>query len=478
MAAPVSTDTELGQLRTLWQERHPDETGFVSLPDGLDGLGARLLLLDDAEQSVDAQYFLMKPDQAGRLFLGKLLQAADRGVRVRLLVDDVFTPRDDHTLTTIASHPNINVRLFNPLSRRIPSSMGMLWDFARTNRRMHNKSLIVDGALAIVGGRNIAEEYFELKDDGNFDDFEVLSMGPVVDELADSFDLFWNAELSVPVEAMGRKAEPEKLESWRTAMAEIVAGARPSAYSRAVDTELMRELINGERQLESARARVVSDLPDKLTNSRGEREFQTAALALSDAVLEAKREVTIITPYFLPGPTTRVELIKLAQNGVRVRVITNSLASTNHVPVHAHYRKYRRELLRGGIDLYELRADRQPGWEEDASTERLTLHTKALEVDGELLVLGSLNLDPRSIELNTELVLFIESSNMSQRLLDNINVELAALAWRLEINENNRLRWHYEANDGTDTQKGEPGASLWRRFQANLYRLLPIEGQL
>ena len=479
MAVPASSSTSLGLLREQWQSYNVDQTGLLALPDGLDGLGARLLALDDAEQSVDAQYFLMKPDAAGRLFLGKLLQAANRGVRVRLLVDDVFTPRDDHTLTTLSYHPNIQVRLFNPLSRKMPSSLAMLWDFARTNRRMHNKSFVVDGSLAIVGGRNIAAEYFELKDDGNFDDFEVLALGPVVDELAESFDTFWNSELSIPVSAMGRTAEPEKLEEWRIAMEEIVSGRRPSIYARAIDSPLIHELARGERKLEPAVVRVVSDTPDKLTSSRGELAHLAAARALAEALAEAKQEITVITPYFLPGQQTRDALGRLASEGVRVRVITNSLASTNHVPVHAHYRKYRRELLRSGVELYELRADRQPGWgEEGTSQDRLTLHTKAFEIDGEMLVLGSLNVDPRSIELNTELVLFIESSAMSQRLLDSLDEQLALLTWRVVINDNNLLRWRYEGIHTTEIQKGEPGASLWRRFQANLYRLLPIERQL
>jgi len=369
--------------------------------------------------------------------------------------------------------------LFNPLSRKAPSSLAMLWDFARTNRRMHNKGFLVDGAVAIVGGRNIAAEYFELKDDGNFDDFEVLLLGPVVDDLAESFDAFWNSPLSLPVEALGRRPEPEKLVLWRQAMEEVVSGARPSAYARAVDNPLLRELVAGERRLEVASTRVVSDTPDKLIARRGQQEHLAAATALASIMAEAQREITIITPYFLPGPYTRTELARLAAAGVRIRVITNSLASTNHVPVHAHYRKYRRELLHAGVELYELRADRQPGWEDaEPGSDRLTLHTKAFEVDGQTLVLGSLNLDPRSIELNTELVLFIESPAMSQRLLDGLDKELATLTWRLVINENNRLRWHYEGADGQDIQRGEPGASLWRRFQANLYRLLPIEGQL
>lgn len=476
-AIPAADNTVLGNFAAQWRSLHPGHSGFMGLPKGLDGLGARLKGLDRAQVSVDAQYFLLKPDEAGRLFLGKLLYAADRGVRVRLLVDDIFTPRDDHVLATLSSHENIEIRLFNPLSRRSPVFWSMLWDFTRTNRRMHNKAFIVDGAMAIVGGRNIAEEYFELKPDGNFDDFEVLTIGPVVDELSASFDEFWNSRLSLPVEALGGRVDPERLEQWRKTMEEVIEGSRPSAYGRAINSELLQELINGERGLEPAKARVVSDSPQKLKEVRGEEQFLAVAAALMEAVQAARQEVTIITPYFLLGERGRSALMDIANSGVQVRVITNSLASTNHVPVHAHYRKYRKQLLQAGVQLYELRADRQPGWK-NGSQERMTLHTKLFELDGETVVLGSVNLDPRSIEINSELIVFVESSGLSSQLLEFLRQDLPEFTWRLQLNEKGYLRWHYEGKSGVQTARGEPGASIWRRMQANIYRLLPIERQL
>ncbi len=474
---PLDTRSPLARFAQEWESKHPAESGFQALPNGLDGLGARLRALDYATYSVDAQYFLIKPDEAGQLFLGKLLRAADRGVRVRLLVDDVFTPRNDQVLATLSSHHNIEIRLFNPLSRQSPAFWSMLWDFSRSNRRMHNKSFVVDGAIAIVGGRNIAEEYFELKPDGNFDDFEVLTTGPIVTEISNSFDAFWNSKLSLPVEALDRTPDQQKLDQWRKIMAEVVAGERSSAYGRATDSELLDDLFAGRRQLTVAPARVISDRPEKLKVARGTEEELIVGAALREAVQNAQHEVTFITPYFLLRPGGRNLLKEKAAAGVRVRIITNSLASTNHVPVHAHYRKYRRELLEAGVELYELRADRQPGSDEE-DRERMTLHTKAFEVDGQTLGLGSVNMDPRSLEINSELIIFIDSPEMSQRLLAFLETDLPALTWKLEINENNGLRWHYLAKGQQEVEAGEPGASLWRRFQANLYRLLPIEGQL
>ncbi len=467
----------LAALAQEWRAAHPGKSGFQPLPQGLDALGARLRALDLARHSVDAQYFLIKRDEAGMLFLGKLLRAADRGVRVRLLFDDIFTPRNDDVLATLSSHPNIEIRLFNPLSRRSPVFWSMLWDFQRSNRRMHNKSFVVDGAVAIVGGRNIAAEYFELKDDGNFDDFEVLTTGPVVADVAASFDQFWNSRLSLPVEALGRKPQPNRLGVWRGAMEAVISGQRASAYGRAVQSELVEAVFNGQQPLIAANATVASDRPEKLKVARGAEEELVVAAALRDAVQSAQHEITVITPYFLPREVGRQLLKDKVAAGVRIRVITNSLASTNHVPVHAHYRKYRRELLRAGVELYELRADRQPGSEEK-NRERMTLHTKAFEIDGKTLGLGSVNLDPRSIEINSELIMFIDSPELSERLLSFLEEDLAGLTWRVALDENDRLRWYYDAGGQVETRAGEPGASLWRRLRANLYRLLPIEGQL
>jgi putative cardiolipin synthase len=477
-AIPPRANTKAGSFAIQWQEEHPGKSGFLSLARGLDGLGARLRLLDAAEVSVDAQYFLVKPDEAGRLFVGKLLRAADRGVRVRLLIDDIFTPRSDDALTTLASHPQIEVRLFNPLSRRSPAAWSMFWDFARTNRRMHNKAFIVDNAMAITGGRNIAAEYFELKPAGNFDDFEVLATGPVVEALTDNFDSFWNHSLSLPIEALGREPHPELLDRWRQEIQEVVEGSRPSAYARAVSSEFLQEVLRGERGPEPATATLVSDLPQKLEARRGEQTHLLVAAALEQQVTAARREITLITPYFLPGKRGRELLKKFATSGVQVRVITNSLASTNHVPVHAHYRKYRRELLEAGVEIHELRADRQPGWEEGAGAERLTLHTKLFEIDGETVVLGSVNLDPRSIEINTEQIIIIDSSELSGRLVTTLQQELPDYTWQLRLDERGRVQWHYGGQGGPEVVTREPGASFWRRFQAGFYRLLPIERQL
>lgn len=473
----LDDNATLIDLAGQWRAANPTLSGFQPLPGGLDALGVRLRALDMARETVDAQYFLIKHDEAGILFMGKLLRAADRGVRVRLLFDDVFTPRNDQILTNLSSHPNIQIRLFNPLSRHSPALWSLLRNFSRSNRRMHNKSFLVDQSLAVVGGRNIAAEYFELKADGNFDDFEVLATGPVVGDVAESFDRFWNSKLSLPIEALGRKPDPASVTGWRNEMQAIVSGERESAYGRAIHSELVQALFSGRQPLTAASARVVSDRPEKLKLARGREEELRVATALRDTVVAAEQSITIITPYFLLREPGRQVLKEKAAAGIKMRLITNSLASTNHVAVHAHYRKYRRELLHAGVEIYELRADRQPGSEEK-NHERMTLHTKAFEVDGKTLGLGSINLDPRSIEINSELIIFVESSELSGQLLEFLEQDLSWLTWRVMLDDLGRIRWHFQAEGQEEVQRGEPGASLWRRIRANIYRWLPIESQL
>jgi putative cardiolipin synthase len=398
-------------------------------------------------------------------------------VQVRLLLDDIFTPRDDRVLATLSTHPNIQIRLFNPLSRKSPALWSLLRDFSLTNRRMHNKSFIVDGAAAIFGGRNIAAEYFGLKPDGNFNDFEVLAIGPVIDDLAASFDSFWKSHLSLPVEQLVRKPDSKRLDHWRQVMRDVVDGTRPSSYRKAVNSEFLQELFRGERTPYAAVARVISDSPEKFREAPGAEQHLVVADALVEAVTGARRGVTIFTPYFLPRERGRTLIKQMAQAGVQIRLITNSLASTNHVAVHAHYRKYRKEMLEAGIEVYELRADRRPRWEESGQ-ERGTLHTKAFQVDGDTIVLGSANLDPRSLELNSELIVFIESRKFSARLRQFVREGLPELTWQVSLDERQRIRWHYQGQSGAELATREPGAGLWRRLLARFYSLLPIERQL
>lgn len=274
-AIPSSTDTHYGHALENWQrDKSPDVTGSFMLINGMDALGSRLVMMDRAEASIDAQYFVLKPDKAGELFLGKLLRAAERGVRVRLLLDDIFTPRNDRMLAILNSHPNVEVRLFNPVSRASPRAWSFLWDFSRVNRRMHNKAFVVDGSLAIMSGRNIAEEYFDLKPQQEFDDFEMLLFGEVVPQISASFDRFWNSTLAVPMEAFRVSDKPQRLQRWLDYMDEVVRGERPSPYAAAINSPFLQQILDGEVTPYVNTADLHYDSPRKLEAPRDEDEHQ------------------------------------------------------------------------------------------------------------------------------------------------------------------------------------------------------------
>jgi putative cardiolipin synthase len=477
-ALSASADTVMGGYALEWSQQHGENSGFVALAGGNDALGARLKLIESAEVSIDAQYFLLKPDEAGALFIGKLLNAADRGVRVRLLIDDIFTPGLDSQFTLFNSHPNVEVRLFNPLSRQSAKSWSMLWNFSRANRRMHNKSFTVDDSITIIGGRNIADEYFEIKPEVEFNDFELLAVGPVVPEVNAAFDLFWNSELAVPMEAFAIDHDPQELDQWREVMTEVVSGARESVYARAVDSVLLEDISEGRLEPLAAPAYVVTDSPEKLKQAVGKEEYQSLAQEIERRFAAAESEIIIITPYYVPQKSGVEAVEALLAKGLRVVIITNSLASTNHVPVHSGYSRYRKRLIKAGAELYELKVDAVNSEAAGETAESQTLHTKAIVIDRETLFIGSLNFDPRSVDINTEMGVFIDSAEGAQLFAEIVGQDLAQSTYSVQLNENNKLRWVYQGDGVREELKKEPQTSLWRRFAAGFYGVLPIEGQL
>ncbi len=478
-AVAPSDSTRLGKGVAEWQAAHPGQSGFYPLEFGMDALGARLRLIERADRGIDAQYFLIKGDLAGSLFTGKLLRAADRGVRVRFLIDDVFTTGLDPDLSLLNSHPNIEVRLFNPVSRKGFQKLNFLVDFRRANRRMHNKSFTVDNVVTIVGGRNIADEYFQVNADVEFADYELLGFGPVAPMVSETFDLFWNSGRAVPMDAFGRKVSEADLDEIRREMAREIEEATDGIYATAVNSRFLDDIIQGRIEPFVAPVTVVTDHPEKVENPVGE-EHQVLVSELSRLVEEAEKEVLIVTPYFVPRKRG-VEFFRgIRAKGVRVVVITNSLASTNHVAVHSGYAPYRRALLESGVELHEgkvdslaIRGDVVPG-----NPERLTLHTKAIVVDREVLFVGSLNVDPRSIEINTEMGLFLHSAEVASGFAGQIDADLPPYTYRVVLDEDDRIEWRYEGEGEVVTYNREPDTGFWRRFKARFYRLLPIENQL
>jgi putative cardiolipin synthase len=470
-------DTEMGRAAAEWRAEHPETSGVYPLVKGNDAFGTRLALIDIAERSIDAQYFLMKNDMAGLVFVDKLLEAADRGVRVRLLLDDVFTEVDDDNFLLINQHPNVEMRLFNPVGR------GAYWlnyiaDFDRANRRMHNKSFTVDNQVTIVGGRNIAEEYFELKSKEEFRDFDVIVLGPAAAEVGEVFDRFWNHELSVPVEAFSKGEPKEELDVVRAEIDKDIREQSNSIYAKATGSKLIQDLFFGREPLFPAEVEVITDDPDKLRNMIS-RDHQILINRMGEVIANAQSEVIVVTPYLIPGDEGIEFWEYVADKGVRVIMLTNSLASNNHIPVHAAYARYRHRLIQAGIELHEMRVNAIDISEDDEESafESVTLHTKAIMVDRRFTFIGSLNLDPRSIDINTEMGVLVDSEELAEGLATIFIERLPKFTYRVVEDENGDLRWNAVVNGKKVIEDSEPQADTWRRLKAFFSRILP-EGQL
>ena len=429
-------DTYLGKEITKWMARHPGKSGFYPLLSGIDALGARLALIDRADRTVDAQYFLMKPDNAGRLFTMKLLEAADRGVRVRLLLDDIFTTVDDDVFVVLNEHPNIELRLFNPIGRDGFYYANYLGNFKLANRRMHNKSFIVDNQVSIIGGRNIAEEYFELLTDAEFRDFDMLAIGPVAAEISKTFDRFWNHKLAVPMEAFDTGKKLPDLNTARANVDKKVIETNEAIYERSLSSSLIQDLTEERSTYFPADSVVITDDPEKLLN-KVSADYKVLVSAIATVVDEAKSEVVVVTPYFIPGKDGVEFWRSITKKGVRVVIITNSLASNNHVPVHSAYARYRHDILGAGVELYEIRVDssKAPKGSDQQGYDAVTLHTKALLIDRRDTFVGSLNLDPRSIDINTEMGVLIENADLTGGLVERLLKNLPGFTYRVTENE-------------------------------------------
>ena len=470
-------DTRLGKAVADWTALHEGLSGFYPLTKGMDALGVRLRLAERAQKSIDLQYFLMKNDTAGAVMVNALLKSADRGVRVRFLLDDIFTTVPDRTFLLMDQHPNIEIRIFNPLSRRGIWAFNYIGDFSRANRRMHNKSFTVDNAISVVGGRNIADEYFQLKKDSVFVDFDVLALGPIVADISKSFDQYWNHSRAVPVEQFITAKKNEDLQTVRANVAAKLDDIYETVYRKALNSQLLQDLIADRQPLFVGPARVLADNPDKLINKIDEAHMQLAK-DLRGVVRRAETEIIFISPYYVPGDRG-VQLIRdLVAKGVRVVILTNSLASNNHVPVHSAYARYRRDVVKAGAELYEMRANAARELEGDEKgPEVLTLHTKAFLIDRRYLFVGSLNLDPRSIEINAEMGLLIDCEPMVRTFTRRAEERLSAVTYRVLVNDKGKLEWHTRIDKQEVIETKEPLTGWWLRFKAWFMKIAP-ESQL
>jgi putative cardiolipin synthase len=462
------------------------QSGFRLLHRGLDAFVARASLIELAERTLDLQYYIFHADTTGSIIVDLLIAAADRGVRVRILLDDFGTAeKKDEAVAALDAHPNIEIRLFNPYVHR--SRLGklaeMVTSFARINRRMHNKQLIADGQAVVLGGRNIGDEYFGF---GalDFQDVDVLAAGPIAGESLASFEEYWNSKYAVPVAELGKYTiTPEAFATAREELRDRVEGLRDCNYAMALRaSQIAQSLQSGDLQMHWAESTLIADPPEKLSRPAGTRDETYLGARISPHVEAVRKELLVVSPYFVPGKRGVDFFGGKRQSGVTVRILTNSLAATDVWLVHAGYQKYRRPLLERGVRLYELKPETQgaAGISGLVGSSHASLHGKTFVLDRTSVFIGSVNIDSRSLEQNTEVGVLVNSPALAAEVAALFERWAgAALSYEVRIGAANgrrgRLEW-IGILEGKPVQfRNEPQASFGRRLGANVFSLLPIE---
>ena len=472
-------DTSLGRIAAAsLSEAGRSESGFRLLPTGDFALDARLELARRAERSIDAQYYYVQRDSVGLQFLRELRNAAQRGVRVRLLVDDLYTAGGDELFHSLATIPNVEIRFFNPLPSRRASVSGRLLfslhEFDRINHRMHNKLFIADNRMSISGGRNMANEYFMRSAHANFIDLDVLAAGPVVRELSGVFDGYWNSDYAYPATSVVSTAGDASHGPGRFDRLAIDIG--PTLELKTIDplnpVSVAAELSAGKISLTPAQASVLADSPAKVVRRDRGEHVSTVTRSVLEAFGEARGEIRIASPYFIPGQEGLTVLTGAIERGVRIRVMTNGFGATDEPLVHQRYSHYRREMLRAGLDLYELRPD--PAHDAanlgNFGSSSARLHAKVAIIDSKTVFIGSMNLDPRSTWSNTEMGLLIESEKLAGQIKSVLRNDRNASLYRLRLaNNGESIEWVATDSSGaTRVIRDEPDSHWLLRLKTFL----------
>lgn len=469
--------TALGAALAPHVDAHPGLSGVYALADPRDAFAARMLLARAAERTLDVQYYIWRGDMTGTLLLEALYEAAERGVRVRLLLDDNGTSGLDDVLAALHSHANIEVRLFNPFKLRWPKALGYLTDFARLNRRMHNKSFTADNQVTLVGGRNIGDEYFGASEGVLFADLDVMAVGQVVSEASSDFDRYWQSASSYPVDQLLPAAQPSRLAALQDSASTVKRNPAAGVYMRALqEAVFVRQLLRGELPMEWAVTSMVSDDPAK---ALGQAPPEALMLTQLDEVLDTPRkQLDLVSPYFVPTATGTQALLQLVRRGVRVRVLTNALEATDVAVVHSGYAKHRKDLLRGGVELYEMRSQTVRGKRPQHGpfgSSGSSLHAKTFAVDGERVFVGSFNFDPRSARLNTELGFVIDSPLLARQVTQAFKLGVPEASYQPMLDEHERLYWIARESGAEKRYDTEPGSSWLQRASVRILQWLPLE---
>lgn len=486
-AIPQSKPGKLQKLAYKPSSAKPGESAFVLLESGLDALAARLWLAEKAEKTLDLQYYIFHGDKTGAVLADALMRAADRGVRVRLLLDDIYTHRHEASIMALYAHPNIEIRLFNPFHFRGGNPLLQLSQYLndqRLNRRMHNKLFAADNQFAITGGRNIGDEYFVAHDEFSFVDLDVMASGPVVAELSDSFDAYWASNGVVPANALpGYRQASAKLPALKEALKRKRIEHEQSDYGRELKViQFEQRLLSGRLPRYLGLAAVVADPPEKAEGEVSVSKLLVGRLA--NAGIDAENEMIVISPYFVPGRLGVDWMGYLRARGARVRVLTNSLAASDVPVVHAGYARYRKDLLKLGVELHELKPlDNAPKKKTriiGSGSSRSSLHAKSLVFDRERVFIGSFNFDPRSAWLNTELGLVITSAAAAKKVAELAERAMGPLySYRLSLEQpGDAIAWTSRTESGETVSYAEPDTSWLKRRWVDFLMTLPLEEHL
>jgi putative cardiolipin synthase len=475
--------TLLGGIIAETAPDDPSLSGVELLSEPDTAFITRFAIASLAERTLDLQYYLWKGDLAGRLLLWRALEAADRGVRVRFLIDDIYHSGRDDVYAMLDSYPNFEVRIFNPMANR---GTGRYLDYAvnrkHLNHRMHNKIFLADNAVAVLGGRNIGNDYFGIDTNANFFDLDVLATGYAAKEAGDAFDEYWNSKYAVPIRVLdAREFTADELNEARGRLEASLEQVGELPYEVHVHSgETRQKLTEWRDGLSWVEAHVVVDPLERF-----EGQGKSAIVEFSEErIASIENEFIAESAYLIPSQQGLDNMRAMAERGVRVRLLTNSLMSNNHISAHSGYMKYRKPILETGAELYELRADaalREHFKANNGNHEvPAGIHTKSFIIDDEQALIGSFNFDPRSRELNSEIGLVINDAEFARQVIDVMEQDFHPdNSYRLFLNEDGKLRWEEKNRDGTVTiHKHDPGASWWKRATARFMSWLPIEDDL
>lgn len=480
--------TPLGiKVKKLTAVNNGQKSGFIPLDGGEEALLWRGLLADRATRTIDAQYFIWSQDNIGTIAAERLIQAANRGVQVRVIVDELTIDAKPEFLTLLDGHPNVEIRLYNPSGSLGIGGFGkifrILGDFQRLNRRMHNKAFIVDGSFAIIGGRNIADEYFDLDARLNFRDLDMLAIGPVVPEISKSFDDYWNSKWVIPVEEIIKYEHlPENQKYFQDL--HKYASQETNFQSRFnQELEILSKMFDSisSSVFNWGVARLIYDAPGKNLEINRLDGFGESGKQLTDLALGARNKIIVETPYLVLLDGTFNVLESLRKRGVEMTFITNSLAATDAIWVHASYAFQRRKLLGMGINLFEYRPDPDDrkyfidNYQIKNENMVVSIHAKTMVIDDKSVFIGSFNMDPRSTHLNTEMGLIIDSPDLASNITRRLKIDMAPQnSWRVTLTEEGRMQWVTQRSGRPVIEDSEPDVSLGKGLLFLPLAILPI----